>query len=184
MMRKFLLGFLFLFTTFCYSQNPVEKFYEAYNTKNWKKFEKLLHKDFKCIPDSNEAVANRIEFYHNMHNTAHMWFAEWKILSMEETSPGCYTVNGTFTDEFDMWLYGAPREGKWIYCTKDNKIISIDWLDFPENPNQAKADEKEKAFMDWIALNDPEYTGISVYWGPDWGVAFKDLFYAYKKHHE
>ncbi len=183
MSRKFLLGLLLLLTVSCHSQNPVEKFYEAYNKKDWPRFKNLLHKDFTCIVDSGMVGASREEFYNNMY-VGDIWYAEWKILSMTETSKDCYLVKGTFTDEYDMWLYGAPVEGAWTYCCKDKKIISIDWHDFPVNPNQARGDQREKEFNDWIILNYPDYTGINVYWGHNAALIFRDLFRKYKKGRE
>ncbi len=181
MSKKYLIGFLLLFTSWCYSQNPVENFFEAHNKRDWPRFKNLLHKDFKCIVDSGKVPASREQFYLNMYADDVWSFTEWKILSMEETSTDCYLVKGTFTDEYDMWLYGAPVEGVWTYCCKDDKIISLDWLDFPDNPNQRIGDQKDKAFNDWITLNYPDYTGISVYWSHDAALIFRDLFRLYRK---
>jgi hypothetical protein len=182
MLRKFLFGFLLLFVGYASAQNPVEQFYEAFNNKNWKKFNFLLHKDFKCIVADGKGVSRK-QFYNNMY-ADDVWFAEWKILNMEKTSNDCYLIQGTFTDEYSMFLYGAPVEGLWTYCVKNRKVSSIEWHDFPENPNQKRGDEREKEFRDWITLNYPEYSGISIYWSHDYAKIFKALFYKYKKGRE
>lgn len=183
MIRKILLIGKLLIGLSIYAQNPIEQFYEAYNAKNWKKFEKLIHKDFECIVDSGIIPASRQGFIDNMYNGGNMWFAEWKIIEMKELTPGCFEVKGTFTNEYDMWLYGAPVEGLWLYCVEDNKIRSLDWLEFPENPNEEAGMKKEQEFKDWIHLNYPSYDGITYHWGYQWALTFKDLFYAYKKLH-
>ncbi len=180
MHKKILIGLFLILPLLAHSKNPVERFYDAFNKKDWVKFKKLLHKDFRCIPDPGVIPASREEFYNNIY-AEDVWFAEWKILSMAKISPRCYLVKGTFTDEYSMWLYGAPVEGQWIYCCKNNKIISLDWLQFPPNPNQTRGDRLNKEFMDWIALNYPDYAGLSKYWSHDAAILFRDLFRKYKK---
>lgn len=182
MLKKYLLLFVLCIAGTLSSQNPVEKFYEAYNQKKWKKFKSLLHKDFKCIVRTGNP-ATREEFFNNIYAND-IWFAEWKILNMTEKDEGCYLIQGTFTNEYDMFLYGAPVEGLWTYCTKNKKIISIEWHEFPENPNQSRGDAIEKDFNDWIILNYPQYTGISIYWSHNAAIIFRDLFRQFKKGRE
>ena len=180
MLRKYLIGFFILFPLFCHTQNTVEQFYEAFNQKNWAKVKSLIDKDLLCITN-NQKGASKQEFYDNLYRND-VWFAEWKILSMTETAENKFLINGTFTDEYYLFLYGAPVEGKWVYTVGNNgKIVAIKWLDFPENPNQERGDQREKEFHNWCVANHPADADINRSYSQQYALKFRDMLREYIK---
>jgi len=155
----------------------IKKYYKAYNSKNYKKLDKIIADNIIVI-EMNYTVLNSKTDFINLVKWGEVFDSKNKKSEIREEN-GVYITEEIQDSERIQFLYGHALKSKTTFTIKNGKIskIEVDLLDF----NLEKMNKKRNEFMSWVKINHPHKLSTINQLNKVGGETFKEAMVLYNK---